>query len=127
MGRFIDPEKHAIANLSTADWLVMLGVAVVCILVSFVSTIDKALATGMTFGVLAELVVLRRRSRHDPRMWALVAAVAAVQIPAIFLVRMPRISVSDAVVPFAVIEGLALWTFLNWIERRFPRSESVEQ
>jgi hypothetical protein len=57
----------------------------------------------------------------------LVAVVAVVQLSAIFLVHIPRVSTGLVAIPLMLIEGLALSGLFNWIERRFPRSESVEQ
>lgn len=122
MTRLIDPDESIVAHLNGADWLVLLAGIVVFFAVTFVSSDENALAVAVTCGVLGELVVLKWRSRHDPRMWALVGLVAAIQIPALFLVHLPRIPVSLICLPFAVFEGLALWGLLNWIERHFPRS-----
>lgn len=121
MGRFIDPDDSIIARLDSADWVILLIGAVIFVVVAFISTGENALAVSATWGVLASVVAQQWRSGKDPRLWV-VAVVAVIQMPVAFVVHIPRLRTGMICMPFVVIEGLALWGLLNWIDRRFPRS-----
>lgn len=121
MMRLINPQS-SFARLSRSERLVGVGWLIVFILVALVSTLENALAVSVSLGVLAAVVQTKWDRRRDPRMWVLIGIIAAVQLPAIFLVHIPRLSAGLVCLPFAFIEGFALLGLLNWIERRFPRS-----
>jgi hypothetical protein len=108
--------------MSRWDWLITACVLVVFILVTIVSTPENGLGVSVSFGVLATVVQTKWNSRRDPRMWALIGIVGAIQIPAIFLVHIPQLSVGLICLPFALVEGFAILGLLTWMERRFPRA-----
>lgn len=119
--RLINP-RSPIGRLTRTDWLSMAALGVVFVLVALVSTPENALAVMLTLGVLAIVVQAKWSSRRDPRLWAVIGTVGAVQFPAAFLVHIPRLSAGAVSVPFVLVEGFALWGLLNWMERRFPRA-----
>jgi len=121
MKSIINPRSH-VARMSRSDWLLTAGVLVVFILVALVSTLENALGVSVSFGVLGTVIQIKWNSRRDPRMWALIGIVGAIQLLAIFLVHIPRLSVGLVCLPFALVEGYALFGLLNWMERRFPRT-----
>lgn len=114
--------RSTLAQLTRTDWLIMGAGAVVFILVAFVRTLENALAVSMTFYVLATVIQSKWMSRDDPRLWALVGTVAAVQIPVAFMIYIPpRLAKAVCIGP-GILEGVALWALANWAERRFPRA-----
>ena len=119
--RFVHP-RSAAAQTSRTDWLINAALLVAFILVAFVSTLENAFGVTLSLGVFASVVQEKWSSRRDPRMWVLIGAAGAVQIAAIFLVRIPRFTTGLVFAPFAIAEGVALWRLLSWIERRFPRT-----
>ncbi len=86
--RFINPES-TVARLSRTDWLIYGALLVVFIAVALVSTIEKAFAISMSLLVFAVVIQVKWTSRRDPRMWALLGAVAAVQLSAICVIHIP--------------------------------------
>lgn len=108
--------------ISRSDWVILAPLTVVFILVSLASTPETGLGVALSLAVFAIIVQTKWSSRRDPRMWALIGIVGVVQLAAIFLVHIPRLSMGLVVLPFAVVEGLALLGLLNWMERRFPRT-----
>lgn len=119
----VNPDESALAHRNRADWIVALALPVIFILLTLVTTGENALAVTATVGALAAVVQQKWSSRKDPRMWVLVAVVAAIQIPAVFFIHIPRLSAGLVFLPFVLIEAFALWAVLNWIERRSPPSE----
>lgn len=119
--RLINPQS-TVARLSRTDWLVIGALLIIFVAVALVSTLEKAFAVSMSLGVFAAVVQQKWDSRRDPRMWALLGAVAAGQLSAICLIHIPRFSTGLIFVPVGLAEGFALWGLLNWIERRFPRT-----
>lgn len=107
---------------SRADWTILAPLTLVFILVALVSTLENALAVSVSLSVLGIVVQTKWDSRRDPRMWALIGIVGAVQLFTIFLVHIPKLSVGLICLPFALLEGYALFGLLNWMERRFPRT-----
>ncbi|MGI8548232.1 MAG: hypothetical protein ACR2M1_13030 [Gemmatimonadaceae bacterium] len=119
--RLINPES-TVARTNRSFWGIQSAIVVVFILVSLVSTPENGLGVAVTLGVLAVILQTKWGSRRDPRLWALIGIVGVVQLAAIFLIHIPRLSMGLVVLPFAAVEGLALWGLLNWMERRFPRT-----
>lgn len=119
--RLVNPES-TLARLSRTDWLIYAALLAVFILVSLVSTPENGLGVALSLAVFAIIVQAKWSSRRDPRLWALIGIVGVVQLAAIFLVHIPRLSMGLVVLPFAVVEGLALLGLLNWMERHFPRT-----
>ena len=119
--RFIHP-RSAAAQTSRTDWLILAVIVIVQIAMSFFTTLENAFGVALSLYVFAVVVQTKWSSRRDPRMWVLIGAVGAVQIAAIFLIRIPRFTTGLIFAPFAIAEGVALWRLLNWMERRFPRT-----
>lgn len=122
MGRFIDPENSLVAHLSGADWLILLAEIVILVAVTLFSTADNAVAVAFLIACFAQVALQRWNHRKDARAPMLVAIVAAVQIPAIFLVHFGQVPFSIVSLVITAPECAVLWVLLNWIERRFPRS-----
>jgi hypothetical protein len=108
------------------DLYLAAAVAVVFIAVALVAPLEKALAAGVTCGVFVALIQMKWESRHDRRLWAVLGFFALIHILAISLITFPEPRYGLVSVPFALVDGFALWGILSWIEKRFPRSESSE-
>lgn len=122
MTRLIHPNESTVAHLDSADWVILLVGIVIFVAIALISTDENALAVAVTWGVLAEVVVQRWRIGKDPCIWVL-AVVAVIQLPVVFLIHIPRLSTGLVCIPFMLIEAFALWSLLKWTDRHFPRSE----
>ena len=71
--------------------------------------------------VLAFVIVVRTKSdrRHDWRLWALLAALAALHVAVLVLVRFPAPRFGMAVLPCLAVDTFAMLGLVNWVERRF--------
>lgn len=121
MGRFIDPSRSRWASLSAADRLVLLATVIVGIATSIISTPDDGAAVAFLPGCFAQGALVRWQHSKDPRAPMLAAIVAAVQLPAIFLVHIGKMPFAIVSLLLTLPECVALWLLLNWMDRRFPR------
>lgn len=87
----------------------------------FVTTPERALVFSVLFGVFLSIVQTQPVERRDRRFWGLVGALALIHLPVLALVRVDRFPFGMVVLPFALVDALAIWTFVKWTERRFPR------
>jgi FtsH-binding integral membrane protein len=91
---------------SRADGIIIAPLTLVFVLVALVSTLENALGVSVSLSVLGIVVQTKWNSRSDPRMWALIGIVGAIQISAIFLIHIPRLSVGLICLPFCAGRGL---------------------
>jgi hypothetical protein len=103
------------------NWIVGICVLLVFILVAIASSLEKAFAFSMTFGVFAAIIQTKWESRTDWRFWSILSIFAGAHLLAIYLVHFPRPQLALTFVPVAMIDGFAMWGLINWIERRFPK------
>lgn len=94
--------------------------AAVFIGVAMVSSLEKALAFSVAFGVFSAVIQAKWKSRHDWRLWAIVGifGIAHVAILSLIHIAEPRFGLAS--LPFAIVDGFAMLGLINWIERRFP-------
>lgn len=94
--------------------------AIVFGVVALISSLDKALVFAVMFGVFSAIIQAKWDSRSDKRLWIIIAILAIVHIVVISLIRIPELRFGLVSLPFALVDGFAIWGLLNWIERRFP-------
>ena len=87
-----------------------------------VTTPERALAFSMLFGVFLCVVQTQPVERRDGRFWLLLGALALIHVPLLALVTFHRFPFGMVVFPFALVDGLAIWAFIKWTEKRFPRA-----
>ena len=107
------------------NWIVGICVLAVFILVTIFSSLEKAFALSMTFGVFAAIIQTKWESRMDWRFWSILSIFACVHLLAIYLIHFPRPELALAFVPVAMVDGFAMWGLINWIEQRFPLSRDT--
>ena len=111
--------KSAIRN-RRADLILGTLTAAVFIGVAMYSTLEKALAFSVLFGVFSAIVQSKWESRHDIRFWLIISSFATAHIVLISLIHIPKVQFGLISLPFALVDGFAMWGLINWIERRFP-------
>jgi choline-glycine betaine transporter len=98
----------------------VVSTAVVFLAVAMVSYIEKAFAFALCFSVFMAIAQTKRDSWRDGRFWTLLLGIAALHFIAIALIRVPEIKFGLMGLPFALVDGFAIYGLLNWIERHFP-------
>jgi hypothetical protein len=81
----------------------------------------RAFAVGAV--VLAFSVIISRcwHRRRDARLWIVLAVFAIIHIAAFSMISFPeQIRPGLIALPFALADGLAMYWFLEWLEKRFP-------
>jgi hypothetical protein len=96
------------------------------ILVYCVSNAENALAYSVVCGVFLSLIQAKWNSRRDGRFWVIMAIFAFLHVVILSLVHIPQLKFGLMILPFALADGFAMWGFINWIDRRFPRSGPPE-
>jgi hypothetical protein len=106
----------------------ILGLATICVfgLVALVASLERALVFSVVFGVFFSIVQTRWKSQNGRRFWLIIAILATIHVVVLSLIRFPEPSFGLAVLPFALVDGFAMWWLINWIERRFPSENRDE-
>jgi choline-glycine betaine transporter len=111
-----------------SDVALVVSTAIVFLAVAMVSYIEKAFAFALCFSVFMAIAQTKRDSWKDRRFWALLLGIAALHFIAIALIRVPEIKFGLMGLPFALVDGFAIYGLLNWIERQFPaKNESSSE
>jgi hypothetical protein len=110
----------SMAPTRRSDLALIVATAAVFLAVAMVSYIEKAFAFALCFSVFMAIAQTKRDSWKDARFWTLFLGIAALHFVAIALVRIPEIKFGLLGLPFALVDGFAIYGLLNWIERRFP-------
>jgi hypothetical protein len=87
----------------------------------------KSFAVAVVIAVFYVIISRSWDKRGDLRFWLIIGLFATAHIAALFLITFPHLKSGLVVLPVALVDGLAMWGIMNWIEKRFPRSSSVEQ
>lgn len=104
----------------------VLGLSTVCsfFFFAFISSLESALAYSIVFGVFLS-IIQTKWNRSDPRFWIIITILAVVHIVILSAIRVPELRFGLMSLPFALIDGFAMWGLINWIERRFPNANDV--
>jgi nicotinamide riboside transporter PnuC len=106
-----------------SNLVLVASTALVFLIVSLVSSLEKALIFSTVFAVFLSIVQTKRDSRRDRRFWIMIAILAIIHLAILSLVQIPTLQFGLMVLPFALVDGFAMWGLINWIDRRFPRSD----
>ena len=91
--------------------------------VTWFSNPETGLLAGVTFGVFLTVVQTKREVRKESlserRFWLLIIVLALIHIVAIFTFKISDFQFGLMVLPFALVDGFAMWWLINWIERNF--------
>lgn len=101
----------------------VLAVSSLCVfgLSSLVTNLETALAIAVAVMVFIAIIQTKRDSWTDKRFWALLAVFAVAHIILFSLIHIPKLQYGLMALPFALVDGFAMWGIINWIDRRFPR------
>src|SRR6185312_13835347 len=105
-----------------SDLILVASAALVFFAVSLISSLEKALAFSAVFVVFLSIVQTKGVSRRDRRFWIEIAILAAIHVTALSFIQIPPLRFGLMVLPFMLIDGFAIWGFISWIDRRFPRA-----
>lgn len=110
-----------------SDLVLGMSTIVIFIGISLFSSLEKALACAIIFGVFLSIVQTRLQRQNDRRFWAIIAILAIIHIIALWLIHIPELRFGLMSLPFALADGFAMWGLINWIERRFPRASDKRE
>lgn len=103
-----------------SDLILIASTALVFLVVVVFSNLEKALAFSVLFAVFLSIVQTKRESWSDRRFWFILSVLALAHIAVLSVINIPELKFGLIVLPFALLDGFAIYWFLNWIERRFP-------
>jgi hypothetical protein len=89
------------------------------------SSLGKAFALALAFGVFLAIIQTKTESWADPRFWIILAVLAVIHVVVLSIVHIPEPRAGLEAAPFAFVDGFAMFGLLNWIERRFPRMKGA--
>ena len=109
-----------------SDMVLIVSTATVFIGVSLISSLEKALAFAVVFGVFLSIIQTRKQSQTDLRFWAVLAVLAIIHVAALLFIHIPDLEFGLISLPFALADAFLIWWLVNWIERRFPSKNRQE-
>lgn len=106
---------------SRENWI-LVGIGVIIFAsVASISNLEKGLAAMLSFGVFATIIQTksetRKESLRDWRFWLIIAIFAVIHIVAITIIQFPELKAGLISLPFALVDGFAMWFLIKWIER----------
>ena len=87
--------------------------------VALVSTLERALAFAVASGVFLAIIQTQPVARRNGRFWWLIGALALVHLLILSLVPLGEFQFGLVVLPFALVDGFAIWALVKWSEKRF--------
>ncbi len=103
-----------------SDLILIASTGLVFLVVVAFSNLEKALAFSVVFAVFLSIVQTKRQSWNDRRFWFILSILALAHIAVLSGIIIPELKFGLIVLPFALVDGFAIYWFLNWMERRFP-------
>jgi hypothetical protein len=94
------------------------------ICVALISSLEKALAFSVTFGVFLAIIQTKWENRKNKRFWIILTILAIIHVVVLSLIHIPELRFGLICLPFALADGFAMWGLINWIERCFPAKVS---
>jgi len=97
------------------------GISLVALLAALWPLIGpgKALVSSASFGVFCVIVEQKWNLRFKKLFWWSLSVLVSVHVIAIVVISVPNFRSGVIVVPFAVIDALAMLAIINWVDRRF--------
>jgi hypothetical protein len=107
-----------------SDLILAAATLAVFICVAFLSTLGRALIYSVVFSVFLSIIQTKAK-KSDWQFWIIIAVLAIIHIAVLSLIRITQLKFGLIVLPFALVDGFAMWGFINWIERRFAVSRDT--
>lgn len=79
----------------------------------------KALATVSTVAVFSVIVEHKWNLRRRRLFWFTMCVFVGIHLAALFFISFPTVRSGLVAVPIAVMDGFAMITILNWLEKQF--------
>jgi hypothetical protein len=114
--------KRIRLNERQVDNLLLITTAAVFFVVWPFGGMEKALASAVIFGVFSAIIQAKWGSRRDKRFWLVISVFAVVHIVALSLIQIPELRMGLISLPIALVDGFAMYRFINWIEKKFPNA-----
>jgi len=86
--------------------------------VALVSTVERALVFAVASGVFLAIIQTQPVARRDERFWRLMGALALLHVLILSLVPLGEFQFGLVVLPFALVDGFAMWGLVKWSEKR---------
>jgi hypothetical protein len=109
------------ADPKRSDYFFIVTTALVFIIVYPIAGLEKALAFSVTFGVFSAVAQAKWQMRTDSRFWVVLAVFAIIHISVIALIDIPELKFGLVSLPVALVDGFAMYAFLNWLEKDSSR------
>ena len=112
----------AIGSQSTVTdrWL-LFGTAVTFVVTSVLFGLERGLAFSVLFGVFTAVLQSKWESRREIRVWGVLLIFLIAHVVGILMINIKSVGAGAVVVPIAMIDGFAIYGFINWLERRYKR------
>jgi len=117
--------KSKLSDRQINLFLVVSAIAVFAI-VSLIASAEKALASGVAFGVFGAIISVKLEKKQSWRFWAAISVFALAHIVAIVIIHFPEPRFGLVSLPFALVDGFIMWTILSWIEKRFAAPNEAD-
>lgn len=120
----------AMRTRSRVDWIILGTTLIVFALVSMVANLEKGLAFGSFIAVFGIIIQTKSETRNaslrEPQFWKVVVTLAVVHLVVLSVVHIPELEFGLVILPFAVMDGFAMWWIIAWMERRSPPSGNLD-
>jgi len=115
---------------SRIDWIIVAISLIAFFFSAFATNLEKGLFVGAAVFVFGTIIQTKSETRmeslRERRFWLLITALAIVHIIVLSLVRIPELQFGLVVLPFALVDGFAMWWLINWVERNFPATNDPD-
>lgn len=112
------------------DWIILAVSMIVFALVSFIANLEKGLAFGASAFVFGTIIQTksetRKASLRERQFWMLIIALAVAHIVVLSLIHIPELKFGLVILPFALVDGFAMWWLIGWVEGRSQAASNLD-
>ena len=101
-----------------SDLILAGACSVVFCAVALFSTLERALLFAVASSVFLAVIQTQPVVHRDERFWWLISALALVHLLILSLVPLVEFPFGLVVLPFALVDGFAMWALVKWSEKR---------
>ena len=108
-------ESYAVTRRS--DWILAAIIAPVFVVISLLTSLEQALVWSMVLAVFVSIVQTRWERRYQPKFISIMAFFAVAHVLVLAFAPISRFKFGLIVLPFAMVDALAMWSLIAWIDR----------
>lgn len=104
------------------DWLMVIPVGGLYFVLQSVMQVERAFIAALTVGVFYVIISREWDKRYRKAFWIFISVFALIHVIALLSIKLPHYEGPGLAIalPFMFVDGFAMWSFWNWIDKKLP-------